>query len=139
MSRRPAYAGPPPARYPPDLPEASFDTQKLYSVQQCILKRKRTGRPASDDRLPPRQRISAFVESVLSSARQSAAPNPATTVCRIVGLETAPVSVELFDMRGKLLMRGHKTEFDVRTLPSGMYTVRVNTGERVVNLKLIRK
>ena len=67
------------------------------------------------------------------------APNPATTVCRIVGLETDPVSVELYDMRGKLLLRGDKTEFDVRTLPTGMYTVRVNTGNRVVNLKLIRK
>ena len=67
------------------------------------------------------------------------APNPAESVCRIVGLETEPVSVELFDMRGKLLLRGDKTEFDVRTLPTGMYTVRVNTGEHVVNLKLIRK
>ena len=67
------------------------------------------------------------------------APNPAKSVCRIVGLETDPVSVGLYDMRGKLLRRIDRTEFDVSTLPTGMYMVRVNTGERVVNLKLIRQ
>ena len=42
-------------------------------------------------------------------------------------------------MRGKLLMRARSTEFDVRTLPSGMYMVKVNTGDRIINLKLIRQ
>ena len=67
------------------------------------------------------------------------APNPAKEVCRIVGLESAPISVDLFDMRGKLLMRARSTEFDVSTLPSGMYMVKVNTGDRIINLKLIRQ
>ena len=67
------------------------------------------------------------------------APNPATSVCRILGLETEPTRVDLFDMRGKLLKSGLGTEFDVTTLSAGMYTVRVVTGDRVINLKLIRR
>ena len=76
---------------------------------------------------------------VYDAAAVYIAPNPAKEVCRIVGLESAPISVDLFDMRGKLLMRARSTEFDVRTLPSGMYMVKVNTGDRIINLKLIRQ
>ncbi len=76
---------------------------------------------------------------VYDAAAVYIAPNPAKEVCRIVGLESAPISVDLFDMRGKLLMRARSTEFDVSTLPSGMYMVKVNTGDRIINLKLIRQ
>ena len=76
---------------------------------------------------------------VYDAAAVYIAPNPAKEVCRIVGLETAPLSVDLFDIRGKLLMRARSTEFDVSTLPSGMYMVKVNTGDRIINLKLIRQ
>ena len=67
------------------------------------------------------------------------APNPTRDVCRIIGLETAPVSVDLFDINGKLVLRSKSTEFDVSSLRAGMYTVRVTTDEKVVNLKLIRQ
>ena len=67
------------------------------------------------------------------------APNPTKNICRIVGLETDPVSVDIFDMHGKLLMRDDDTDLDVSVLPTGMYTVRVNTGDRVLNLKLIKQ
>ena len=67
------------------------------------------------------------------------APNPTKNICRIMGLETDPVSVEIFDMRGKLLMLDDDTDLDVSVLPTGMYTVRVNTGDRMLNLKLIKQ
>jgi hypothetical protein len=67
------------------------------------------------------------------------APNPTQSLCRIVGLETAPVSVNLYDMRGKLVMKDCGTEFDVRTLPTGMYMVKIFTGNRFINLKLIKQ
>jgi hypothetical protein len=67
------------------------------------------------------------------------APSPTKNICRIMGLETDPVSVDVFDLRGKLLLRDDDTELDVSMLPTGMYTVRVNTGHRVVNLKLIKQ
>jgi hypothetical protein len=66
-------------------------------------------------------------------------PNPAKNVCRINGLETAPVSVELYDMNGKLIRRINTAEFDVSTLSTGIYMVRVNTGNRVVNLKMVKQ
>ena len=67
------------------------------------------------------------------------APNPTQNICRIIGLETDPVSVELYDLRGKLVMRDSDTDLDVTTLPTGMYTVRVFTGDRVINLKLVKQ
>jgi hypothetical protein len=67
------------------------------------------------------------------------APNPAKNVCRILGLSTEPKYVEVYDMRGGLVMRTNNTEFDVRTLSTGLYMVRVYTGERVINLKLVKE
>ncbi|MBO4488535.1 MAG: T9SS type A sorting domain-containing protein, partial [Bacteroidales bacterium] len=67
------------------------------------------------------------------------APNPTKNICRIVGLETEPEAVDLYDMHGKLLMRTRSTEFDVKHLPSGMYMVKVNTGDHIIHLKLIRQ
>jgi len=67
------------------------------------------------------------------------APNPAKSVCRILGLSSAPKYVEVYDMRGGLVMRTNDTEFDVRTLSTGFYMVKVYTGERVINLKLIKE
>ena len=66
-------------------------------------------------------------------------PNPATNICRIVGLDTDPVSVDIYDMNGKLVRRPNATEFDVSTLPTGIYMVRVFTGERIVNLKMVKQ
>ena len=67
------------------------------------------------------------------------APNPAKSVCRIHGLSTMPKYVEVYDMRGGLVMRTNDTEFDVRTLSTGLYMVKVYTGERVINLKLVKE
>jgi hypothetical protein len=67
------------------------------------------------------------------------APNPTKDICRIMGLENVPVSVELFDMRGKLVMKASSRELDVTMLPTGMYMVRVNTGIGVVTLKLVKQ
>ena len=67
------------------------------------------------------------------------APNPTQNITRIIGLDTDPVSVELHDMRGKLVMKSTDTELDVTTLPTGMYIVKIFTGERVINLKLIKQ
>jgi hypothetical protein len=67
------------------------------------------------------------------------APNPAKSVCRIIGLSTMPKYVEVYDMRGGLVMRTNDTEFDVRTLSTGLYMVKVYTGERVINLKLVKE
>ena len=67
------------------------------------------------------------------------APNPTQNLSRIIGLDTDPVSVELHDMRGKLVMKGTSTELDVTTLPTGMYIVKVFTGNRIINLKLIKQ
>ncbi len=67
------------------------------------------------------------------------APNPASNTCRIIGLDTDPVSVDLYDMNGKLVRRVNDTEFDVSTLPTGIYMVRVYTGEQIVNLKLVKE
>jgi hypothetical protein len=67
------------------------------------------------------------------------APNPAKSVCRIHGLSTMPKYVEIYDMRGGLVMRTNDTEFDVRTLSTGLYMVKVYTGERVINLKLVKE
>ena len=67
------------------------------------------------------------------------APNPAKNVCRILGLSTDPKFVEIYDMRGGLVMRVNDTEFDVKTLSTGLYMVKVYTGERVINLKLVKE
>ena len=67
------------------------------------------------------------------------APNPAKNVCRILGLSTEPKFVEIYDMRGGLVMRTNDTEFDVRTLSTGLYMVKVYTGERIINLKLVKE
>ena len=67
------------------------------------------------------------------------APNPTQHITRIIGLDTDPVSVELHDMRGKLVMKGTDTELDVTTLPTGMYIVKVFTGDRIINLKLVKQ
>ena len=67
------------------------------------------------------------------------APNPTQNICRIMGLETDPVSVDLYDMRGKLVMKASGREFDVTTLPTGLYMVKVFTGDRFINLKLVKQ
>ena len=67
-------------------------------------------------------------------------PNPATNICRINGLETEPISVDLYDMNGKLVRRPNTTEFDVSTLPTGIYMVRVTTNDnRIINLKMVKQ
>ena len=67
-------------------------------------------------------------------------PNPATNICRINGLETEPISVDLYDMNGKLVRRPNTTEFDVSTLPTGIYMVRVTTNDnRIINLKMVKR
>ena len=67
-------------------------------------------------------------------------PNPATNICRINGLETEPISVDLYDMNGKLVRRPNTTEFDVSTLSTGIYMVRVTTDDnRIVNLKMVKQ
>ena len=67
------------------------------------------------------------------------APNPTQNICRIMGLETDPVSVDLYDMRGKLVMKASGRELDVTTLPTGLYMVKVFTGDRFINLKLVKQ
>jgi hypothetical protein len=47
--------------------------------------------------------------------------------------------VDLYDLRGRLIMRDAGTEFDVSNLPTGVYMVRIYTGSNVVNLKLIKQ
>ena len=66
-------------------------------------------------------------------------PNPARESINIMGLETDPISVEILDLRGKLVMHDDDTELEVSKLPTGMYMVRVNTGDRIINLKLIKQ
>ena len=56
-----------------------------------------------------------------------------------MGLETDPVSVDLYDMRGKLVMKASGRELDVTTLPTGLYMVKVFTGDRFINLKLVKQ
>jgi len=79
------------------------------------------------------------VEEYVLDSKLFIAPNPATNVCRILGLDTDPVSVDLYDMNGKLVRRHNSTVFDVSTLPTGIYMVRVYTGEQIVNLKLVKE
>ena len=67
------------------------------------------------------------------------APNPTQNICRIMGLETDPVSVDLYDMRGKLVMKASGRELDVTTLPTGLYMVKIFTGDRFINLKLVKQ
>ena len=67
------------------------------------------------------------------------APNPAKNVCRVVGLNTPSCDVEVYDMRGRLLLRRSGTEFDVSTLATGVYIVKVYDGKHVTNLKLIKQ
>ena len=67
------------------------------------------------------------------------APNPTKHICRIMGLETEPVSVDLYDMRGKLVMKASDREFDVTMLPTGLYMVKIYTGDRFINLKLVKQ
>jgi len=66
-------------------------------------------------------------------------PNPTKNICRIMGLETEPVSVDLYDMRGKLVMKASDREFDVTMLPTGLYMVKIYTGDRFINLKLVKQ
>ena len=67
------------------------------------------------------------------------APNPTKNISRIMGLETDPVSVDLYDMRGKLVMKASGRELDVTTLPTGLYMVKIYTGDRFINLKLVKQ
>ena len=67
------------------------------------------------------------------------APNPATNTCRIMGLDTDPVSVDIYDMNGKLVRRDYTTELDVTLLPTGIYMVRVLTSNRIIDLKLVKQ
>jgi hypothetical protein len=67
------------------------------------------------------------------------APNPTSSICRIIGLDKEPQRVELYDMHGALIQRSKETELDVTTLVSGIYIVKVFTGDGVINLKLIRR
>jgi hypothetical protein len=67
-------------------------------------------------------------------------PNPATNICRINGLETAPKSVDLYDMKGALVLKSSDIEFDVSRLSDGIYMVRVTTDDnRIFNLKMVKR
>ena len=67
------------------------------------------------------------------------APNPTSSICRIIGLDAEPVSVTLYDMRGKLVMKDSDTELDVTMLPTGIYMVKIFTGNRIIDLKLVKQ
>ena len=67
------------------------------------------------------------------------APNPTQNICRILGLESEPVSVDVYDLGGRLVMKDDDTELDVTLLSTGIYTVRVLTGDRIINLKLVKQ
>ena len=83
--------------------------------------------------------ITVGIEDYDGLASVYLAPNPAKNVCRIMGLRTTSCSVELYDMRGGLLLRGAGPEFDVSDLSRGVYMVKVFDGDRIINLKLLKK
>ena len=67
------------------------------------------------------------------------APNPTKNVSRIYGVGESLKSVEVFDMRGRLITKVYDNEIDVTTLPTGVYLVKVYTDKGVTNLKLVRQ
>ena len=67
------------------------------------------------------------------------APNPTKNISRIYGVGESLKSVEVFDMRGRLITKVYDNEIDVTTLPTGVYLVKVYTDKGVTNLKLVRQ
>ena len=65
-------------------------------------------------------------------------PNPASNICRIMGLASDPDDVRVYDLAGKLVMMCKTTDLDVSRLSNGSYIVRVLVGNNIFNLKLIK-
>ena len=73
----------------------------------------------------------------------SVSPNPAPGSFRVLGVDPSTIGkIEIFDTRGAAVMSWSKTQtsYDIRTLVSGVYHVRVHlrTGE-IQNTQLIKK
>ena len=83
--------------------------------------------------------ITVGIEDYDGFASVYLAPNPAKNLCRIMGLRTTSCYVDVYDMRGRLLLRSTGPEFDVSDLSRGVYMVKVSENERVFNLKLLKQ
>lgn len=70
-------------------------------------------------------------------------PNPSSGRVTISSPDAAMKQVLILDMQGRLLQQhavaaAHTTELDLATLPEGMYIVRINTNQGIVNTRLVK-
>lgn len=69
-------------------------------------------------------------------------PNPTTGIFKIEANGAEIKSVDLFDITGRNIssasIRNNTTEINISQLPNGIYSVKVNTGETVKYLKIIK-
>ena len=70
-------------------------------------------------------------------------PNPSSGRVTISSPDAAMNQVLILDMQGRLLQQhavaaAHSTELDLATLPEGMYIVRINTNQGIVNTRLVK-
>jgi hypothetical protein len=86
-------------------------------------------------------RNSAGLEDI-SSPLVRAYPNPTTGQITIDNLQFTIESVEVFDLYGKKIVNCplsiHNT-IDISHLPAGLYLLRIDSGKRQTNLKIVKK
>jgi len=89
-------------------------------------------------------------EAELYPTLVSVRPNPASTQVTIdlIGFEGRQISVDLFDNAGRRLLYQSiddnvlhqlQIEFDISEFPSGMYTVRIDDGNKIKYKKIIKE
>ena len=82
------------------------------------------------------------IDNAESTTVISLHPNPTEGTVEIVGLQDEAASVEVVDMTGRVVQTHDKVStFNVASLPSGMYIVRIKTGraDTETTLELVKK
>ena len=75
-----------------------------------------------------------------SSSNLKTHPNPTNTFTQIeIENYNGSIQVELYDFTGKLLETTNNTNLSLTDYPSGVYLLKVNYGDRVEELKVIKE
>ncbi|MDO6760452.1 T9SS type A sorting domain-containing protein [Tamlana sp. 2_MG-2023] len=83
------------------------------------------------------------IESNYTKTRFSLYPNPVTETVKIKGINSLPVTVEIFDLSGKSLAKhpvsGAKNSVDVSNLKPGTYIMKVSDEKHNEKIKFLKK
>jgi hypothetical protein len=99
-----------------------------------------------DVALTPTQIATVYGESYLNTADISFAkneikayPNPVEDILYIETTSNSTLDINVFDITGKLVLNTNKNAIDMGALSSGLYIVKVREGNKVANLKTLKK